>query len=291
MARRITPCKNLVILDPTSHFSLGAPLEADGGALLITSAPVAQLMDQLYAAAAVYFDAPHDAKLRDQRPRGYGYRPLGAEYSQSPGRPDPFESFTAGHATRGAIFGSASATYLNMQMVNLFDALHAIIAETLTGLAVRYGVAADAMRGFAKGCLRWSCIQLNYSEPAMLTQEFIHETHEDGHLLSLASATAEGLEIDVGGGEFVAVTAAPPRLLVLPGDILTLMTAGQVRPLFHRVRAVKSVRRRYAVVHFADPDPRTCIPWVFGAVNQGVDIGSRILANPARFGLEPLDPF
>jgi isopenicillin N synthase-like dioxygenase len=278
-----------VIPNLSTNRSLAETLENDGAALLIAPPPVARLMEELYASSAVYFAASSEVKLRDHRAGGYGYRPFGAEYSQSPDRPDPFESFTAGDATRDAVFETSNARSLNAAMVSLFDALNEMIEDTLVGFAARYGVDADSMTAFARGCRKWSCLQLNYSEPAVLSQTFIHETHEDGHLLSFASATAEGLEIDGGGGEFIAVTAAPPRLVVLPGEIVTLMTGGRIRPLFHRVRASKAVRRRYAVVHFADPDPRTCTPWVAAAINQGIDIGSRILNNPARFGLAPLD--
>lgn len=269
--------------------SVAETLEDNGAALLIVPPAVACLTEELYAAADVYFDAAPEMKLRDRLADGYGYRPFGAEYSQSPDRPDPFESFTAGVATRDAVLETSGARSLNARMLSLFDALHEMLEDILWGFAERYGVGADTMTAFARGCRQWSCLQLNYSEPAVLAQTYIHETHEDGHLLSFASATAEGLEIDGGGGEFVPVTAAPPQLLVLPGEIVTLMTGGRIRPLFHRVRASKTVRRRYAVVHFADPDPRTCIPWVAAAINQGVDIGSRVLNNPARFGLEPLN--
>ncbi|HEV7429443.1 MAG TPA: 2OG-Fe(II) oxygenase family protein [Thermoanaerobaculia bacterium] len=264
-------------------------LQREGSAELVMQSGVSTLFTAVYVTAEKYFAEAETVKLRDRIAGGYGYRQFAAEYSQSPERPDPFESFTAGEATRNSDFATGIANQLNGEMVRLFDSLQLVVAEILAGLVFNYGLGTDFLTKFVRGCQAWSCLQLNYAEPQRAENDYIHEEHEDGHLLTLASSTSEGLEIKARGRGFVAVTPLPPSVLVMPGDILSLLTGGQIQPLYHRVRAVRSQRHRYALVHFVDPDPYTCSPWIVTEMNRNVDISQRILANPARFGLERLD--
>ena len=264
-------------------------IESEGSAEWTVEKNIADLFTDVYGTAEAYFGQSASVKLHDQLAGGYGYRPFAAEYSQSPERLDPFESFTAGEATREASFELSLANELNVGMVKLFEELCDLASRILAGFADRYRVDEDTIAQFAQGCRAFSCLQLNYSEPSEVEEDYIHEEHEDGHILSFVSTTGPGLEIKTGG-QFISVTPIPPRLIIMPGDILSLLTGGNVRPLYHRVRAVRSLQRRYALVHFVDPDPRTCVPWNVTEMNRDVSIGERVLANPARFGLERLRP-
>jgi hypothetical protein len=41
---------------------------------------------------------------------------------------------------------------------------------------------------------------------------------------------------------------------------------------------------------FADINPKLCQPWVSNEINRNVDIGSLVLKNPTRYGLEEWEP-
>ena len=71
----------------------------------------------------------------------------------------------------------------------------------------------------------------------------------------------------------------------MPGEILWLLSGGQIRPLYHRVRREPGCSERLALLLFGDINPRLCWPWVHTDINEGVDIGARVLTNSNRFGL------
>ena len=115
----------------------------------------------------------------------------------------------------------------------------------------------------------------------------VHQrVYEDGHFLTLAYATSEGLEVREPDGNFPAVTTVPGQMVVMLGGIASLMTDGRLAPLFHRVRSIPSCEERTSVLFFADLAPDLCRPWIAGESNYSVDIGAHVRANPARFGLQ-----
>jgi hypothetical protein len=74
-------------------------------------------------------------------------------------------------------------------------------------------------------------------------------------------------------------------MLIMPGEIAWLLSAGEIQPLWHRVVPNHRIAERIAILFFADIDPQLCQPWVRGDVNTGVNIGERVLNNGERFGL------
>jgi isopenicillin N synthase-like dioxygenase len=157
------------------------------------------------------------------------------------------------------------------------------LADTLSGHA-----SYEKLRGAFR---RWSCLQLNYSRPANTPAAFIHEPHEDGHLITISCADGPGLEVQTANGEFIPITTAYDEMVIMPGEIAWLLSGGQVRALYHRVRREPDCRERLAILFFVDIDPRLAKPWVNNKVNERVDIGARVLTNATRFGLNgfPLD--
>src|SRR2546423_4857899 len=135
-----------------------------------------------FGAAYPFFRAPLYEKNVNRLPEELGYRPTGIEYSQSPDRPDPIESFTVDGRT-DAMLGdckTSSARELYARMMTTFDIFERI-AETL---AVRLAntLSGNSAGRVLRGALRrWSCLPLNYSRPADTPAAFINETHEDGH--------------------------------------------------------------------------------------------------------------
>ena len=261
-------------------------LKNDGFLLIQLTEPACENVAATFTTAYPFFRAPQDEKSKNILPVELGYRPTGVEYSQSPDRPDPIESFTVdGRAdATPADCKTATARELYERMLSTFDIFERI-AETLTvRLASALGgkSAGRALRGALR---RWSCLQLNYSRPADADAPFINESHEDGHLLTVSCANEPGLEIQTAGGDFMSITTAPDEVLVMPGEIVWLLSGGKIRPLYHRVRREPGCDERLALLFFGDINPRLCHPWVHAEVNDRVDIGARVLTNAARFGL------
>lgn len=267
-------------------------LKNDGFLLITLTKQACKNVAATFEAAYPFFRAPPDEKNKNILPEELGYRPTGIEYSQSPDRPDPIESFTVDGRTDAVPpdCKSASARELYKQMLSTFDVFERIaealtirLADTLGGKS-----AGSALRGALR---RWSCLQLNYSRPADADAPFINESHEDGHLLTVSCANEPGLEIQTAGGDFVPMTTTPDEVIIMPGEIVWLLSGGQIRPLYHRVRRESGCSERLALLFFGDISPRLCRPWVHSDVNEGIDIGGRVLTNAARFGLGgfPLD--
>lgn len=261
-------------------------LKNDGFLLIPLTEPACKNVAATFDAAYPFFRAPLDEKNKNILPEELGYRPTGVEYSQSPDRPDPIESFTVdGRADAApADCKTTAARELCERMLSTFDFFERI-AETLTvrlASTLGGGEAGRALRGALR---RWSCLQLNYSRPADADAPFVNESHEDGHLLTVSCANGPGLEIQTAGGDYMPITTAPDEVLIMPGEIVWLLSGGQIRPLYHRVRREPDCSERLALLFFGDITPRLCQPWVRTDVNTGVDIGGRILTNAARFGL------
>jgi isopenicillin N synthase-like dioxygenase len=261
-------------------------LKNEGFLLIQLTEQARMALASTFEAAYPFFRATLDEKSSNTLSEDLGYRPKGIEYSQSPERPDPIESFTADVRTRAVIndLPSARARLLYKRMQATINVLEPI-AEALTMLladALSVGEIGEKLHGAFR---RWSCLQVNYSQPANTPEAFINELHEDGHLITLSCSDGPGLEVQTRRGDFARITTADDEILVMPGEIVWLLSGGQIRPLYHQVRRESSCRERLAILFFGDIDPKFCEPWVKNKVNKGVDIGARVLTNAARFGL------
>ncbi len=240
-----------------------------------------------YENGYLFFRAPDHEKALNRLPEDCGYRPMGVEYSQSPERPDPFESFTASKRVRPCM-GELPSKYgmaLYDQMLQTID-LWERLAESLT-MQLADNLTGRSFVSLLKGMFsRWSCLQLNYSRPSAVTTPFIHEPHEDGHLMTIASATKPGLEVESTNDVYTPLFLDSDEVIIMPGEILALLTGYQIKPLYHRVRPDTFSKERLALLFFADIDPKLCQPWILNESNMNVDIGSRVLTNARRFGTE-----
>jgi isopenicillin N synthase-like dioxygenase len=180
---------------------------------------------------------------------------------------------------------SASAQILYERMLSTIDILEPI-AEALT-IQLADRLNGDSSGEKLHGAFRcWSCLQLNYSRPSNITTAFIHEPHEDGHLLTIACATGPGLEVQMADDNYISIVTPPDKVLIMPGEIASLLSGGQLRPLYHRVRPESSCGERMALLFFGDIHPQLCEPWIQNDVNMHVDIGARVLTNSNRFGVK-----
>jgi hypothetical protein len=195
------------------------------------------------------------------------------------------ESFTASYrsiASAGTL-SYPRASILHARIIEVIGVLIAF-AESITLEVCRALSNADYLQ-LRGGFRNWSRIQINYSRPVDVSEQFINELHEDGNLFTIACADGPGLEIMLPTGEFVPVTALPPKILIMPGEIAWLLSGGAVAPLYHRVSPGPGIPERISMLLFCDLDPHLCQPWVANEINAGVNIGARVAANDKRFGL------
>jgi isopenicillin N synthase-like dioxygenase len=214
-----------------------------------------------------------------------GYRDIGLEYSLQPDRPDLTESFSVWNRNRGRTesAGWVAACPLHAEMRRMSDALAPLIADVFQSMADRWAPGTTGPR-FEKA----SYLQINYYEPAQHRRDILQDGHEDGHLITAVTATGPGLEIDTGDG-YQPVVLAPDELLLMPGSLLTLMSGGEIQPLYHRVKNSFRQDSRYSMMLFINPDgDQTLEPWIRNETNAGVDIIEQANALPQKFGLPTL---
>jgi isopenicillin N synthase-like dioxygenase len=240
----------------------------------------------VFDAGRAFFGLSADVKDLCSLPNECGYRPRGIEYSETPERPDEIESFTVTLRTASshAELRPEKARILYEQMRLAIHVLEPI-AEALT-IQIANAVSRRDFGSPLRGALRrWSRLQLNFSRPSHCDHDLIHDAHEDGNLITLACATAPGLELQTADRKFEPCPLFLPRIIVMPGEITWLLSGGEIQPLWHRVRTPTDCVERLATLFFCDLDPVACEPWVRNHINSGVDIGSRVLTNVSRFGL------
>lgn len=234
--------------------------------------------------AFTFFGRPLDEKLCAALPGDCGFRPLGVEYSQDGGGPDQIESYTvSGRPTEQS--STDPANELREAGALVFEHL-ARLAERITERLAATCTGDDRSWRYAGRCQRWSRLQMNFSRPAHAPTELLHETHEDGVLLTIGGATAPGLERQKPDGSFEPLATRTGELLVTPGVIAYLLSGGAVRPFHHRVVAHRPTSRRLAYLMFADLDPAVCSAWVTNQTNADIDIGAHVRRTMRRFGMD-----
>jgi hypothetical protein len=73
----------------------------------------------------------------------------------------------------------------------------------------------------------------------------------DGHLITVLAADGPGLEADTGAG-MAPLWGGPGELVILPGELMSAMTAGQIPSLSHQV-AGDHRPGRLSVMYFVNP--------------------------------------
>jgi isopenicillin N synthase-like dioxygenase len=260
-------------------------LTSDGFLMVSIPDGIRTAIDSTFRRGAAFFRQTVEAKMTTSLAGDLGFRAYGVEYSSSPERPDQMESFTISRrcADRLRQLPNMSGRVLSSDMAHTLEFFASVATSLIRSLAHFFGQDSDGL--LSSAVVDWSILQLNYSRPSRAHGEYINEVHEDGCLLTVASVTGHGLEIQHNRGVFVPVTPAHDQLLIFPGEILYLLSAGLIKPCYHRVNALDYLPERMSLLLFADVDPNLCEPWVTGDVNRGVNIGERVLKNSLRFGL------
>lgn len=258
-----------------------------GYALIEETDLLAKLSSEVFNAASSFFALPCEIKENYATPSLLeGYRPLGREYSAVPDRPDLTESFSfwPRNRSRESVLAWSLACEFYAKLNDLFGPLSNLTHALLESLKRAFSPQAPRIE-FED----MSYLQVNYYEPRQQTRDYLQDTHEDGHLLTLLKATEKGLEIKIDG-QFQEVQLAHDQILVMPGSLLTIMTGGQVSPMYHRVRTHPEYLTRLSLMFFVNPAlDKHIAPWVLNDSNRGVDVRKAAVMNSAAFGLASLD--
>jgi isopenicillin N synthase-like dioxygenase len=217
-----------------------------------------------------------------------GYRELGPEYALVPDRPDLTESFSAWNynRTRPELEAWQAGCPLHGAIRDASSMLGDIVCDLFAAMEEYWSPAQSVPE------LRFynaTHIQLNYYEPARHRRDLLQDPHEDGHLVTLVSTNAPGLEIEVNG-EFVPADIGEDEILLMPGSLLSLMTGYRVKPLYHQVRNTRRTDPRSSLLYFVNPEiDQKLAPWIANDSNKGIDIIERANSAPKKFGLPTLE--
>jgi isopenicillin N synthase-like dioxygenase len=250
-----------------------------------TSHEAADALRRLLAEGRRFFSLPTASKAPlAAKGSMTGWRSIGIEYSRTPDRPDLNETFCYRH--RDDAMGALPMSAMLERCREAQEVLDGIAAEQLAALAEHVGVG-DLVERVRTGQESW--LQLNWSLPSSLERDFIQDAHEDGHLITLLMADAEGLEVLDPRDGWTPVMPTPEQLICFAGECAALLTSDAVTPMMHQVRAHPEVQTRLSVAYFVNPDlDQELRPWVNGPRNAGVDLLHWGQENPMRFGLPRL---
>lgn len=272
-------------LDQISAPEFVRSLEERSYVLVDVSEEVRLQVDRTFAAAGRFFRQPLNLKLGSRQSNDTGYRPFGVEFSSTSERPDLMESFTVADDSKTiSDSGTSCSAELAKEMMRTLDLTRTIAEQSLQPVLQVYDQAASVQTGGIFD--RWSILQLNYSRPSELEGTRINDVHEDGCLLTVGAMPSAGLELRAADESYSPITTAHNQLIIMAGEILSLMSGGRIQPCFHRVRTVPYLLERMSLLMFADISPELCAPWVRTPANEEIDIGSRVLTNSTRFGLQ-----
>src|ERR1051326_5618740 len=260
-------------------------LRAQGFLRVELSSVIQKSVQETFDAGSAFFQQPVETKLEMTLEQDLGYRSFGGEYSVSPDFPDQLESFSV--SPRLSIpsdqFRLVAARVLYDRMSETFQLLEPIV-EDLTIILAKQLTEGRIGEQLKRKLTYWSRLQLNYTQPANVAFPFINETHEDLDLLTINCASGKGLELRIAGDSFVPVDTGVAKAIIFPGEIAWLLTGGNVKPMYHRVRTHQEIKERMSLLFFADLEPEACEAWVANTINDGVDIGEHVRHNVSKFG-------
>lgn len=248
-----------------------------------------QAISHILAEANNFFHLPDEVKqLSYCHGMHKGYRGMGIEYSQSPDRPDLNESFSFrladNHKKEGSIDASGLPLYNNLK--HLTSDYDVLISDLFKAIASYFKI--DSSELFKTDLDSW--LQTNYYKPRNSQREYMQDRHEDGHLVTLWLANTPGLEVFYGDSlEPETINPLPNQLVVMSGQLITLLTGGKIPPLFHQVRRHSTVQERLSLMYFVNPNSNQHIkPWIINDSNKGIDIAAQGAINPHQHGLPQL---
>lgn len=273
---------------------LSRPLQIDefetrGFMILAITDQVAESIQRIFGLTASFFKRPKSEKLADSLPKiNEGWRDLGGEFSITADRPDLHESFwvTPRYGDRVEATYSDVGRKLYDEMRNCISML-SDIERTVTKELIAFVAPTEKTPKFS--CDRDSDMQALYYQPCIHERECLQEPHDDSLYLTFLKANRPGLEYQTRSGDYRAVELGKNELIVMPGEILALLTGYKIQPLIHRVVKHPDQFERLALGYFTYPNldiHSTLAPWVANESNYGINIMARTIRNQGQYLIE-----
>jgi 2OG-Fe(II) oxygenase superfamily len=270
-------------MTPTPYDGLAGQILSGGYAHAHLTRDQQVVLSTAYDAAAEFFTRPlAERQAHRGQPGIPGYWPYAARYATNPARPDQSETFALQGRSRAGIPAISWVLELCDGLSGWRD-----IASGITGAIL--GQFDDLYEHPRLGHTEGSHAEVSwFGQPPPEQCAMLHDRHEDQHLLTLVAATQPGLEIELGG-RMEPVTFSGAEVLIMPGSVLTAMTNGRVRPLWHQVRNY-GIAGRMSLVYMVHPSGDTVTPYVHGKISNGMDIATVARQGcSARVGRIPAD--
>lgn len=207
--------------------------------------------------AMKFFLSEDSVKRKEYYPGEHiGYRPVGGEYVGSPEFWDTNESLNFSEMSSYRSIKNCPASEFYRAAARILPIYDQIMQGVLRSLQDYYKSSERVPR--TRGA---SWVQVNFYRRSTADREardLMQGKHEDGHLLTLWSGSDPGLEFFPDGpdGRAYPLTLANDEMLAMPGDLLTILTGGDIQPLYHQVRRCETVATRLAAMYFPNPEPR-----------------------------------
>lgn len=251
----------------------------DGYARITLRDGAEHLLHRALGESRAFFGQPTERKFRySTGDFNFGYRPLGREFSVRADRPDLNDCFTLWHDRLDLIPHAAELPALTDALLAWRGHLAGLVADTVGEIAARLG--GHKAPAFEAA----SYLQLNNYAATGSDRDLLQDRHEDGHLVTVIHATAPGLEIFLDGDPR-PVHTAPDEVILMPGSVLTDLTAGRVPALYHQVRNLR-LPERTALMYFINPElTEPVYAWTAEPGAEAVDLREKIRNNPGMFGL------
>ena len=274
----------------------------DGYAVVrLSDLETTKLQQTLHAAKAFF-----QRSLQDKLSHGsaeakwsHGFRPYGVEYSITPDRLDLNESFSLWSDRTDLVPNSDGvmdllATCLDYRVSVVAPLVGGVLDEIIATKPFRCSAASPPRFERAAYLQINDCFDLSKTLPDQVARDLIQDKHEDAHMLTVLHATAPGLEIYPHDENGLEATEAMPmlpaenELIIMAGSVLTALTGGRVRPLYHRVRN-HGIGGRQSIMYFVNPEiDEPLYSWV-GGEEEGIDLRGRVRDAPLKYGLAPVD--
>jgi hypothetical protein len=260
--------------------------ESRGYATIRVNEEVVSSVRRIFENIPIFFRRSKHDKGRDAIPAlNEGWRGLGGEFSITPERPDLHESFwvTSRYEPEIRSRYSAIAMRLYYEMRHCITMLSEI-ERTVTKRLVTHLLGSDTNPGF--DCDRDSDMQALYYQPSLHERECLQDPHDDSLYMTFIKAERRGLELKTDDGAYRAVEIRPDEILVMPGEILALLSGYRIRPLIHRVVRYSDQQERLALGYFTYPNidaNSTIDPWITNGTNKGIDIMKRVIVNQGQY--------
>ena len=251
--------------------TLGRGLEATGFVKVTGHGVPSELLERAYDMARQTFGLPEDVKKQYEDPsisRQRGYTSFGVEKAKDRDVGDLKEFWHVGvelddtHPLHQS--GDIPANLYPRELPafrdtfqELYGALATFAEELLVSIGEHIGVGEDQMRGMvsdSNSVLR----VIHYPDSPNAQPGAVRAAqHEDINLLTvLPVSTRPGLELLTREGEWMAVNADPGVMICDTGDMMQLLTGGQLPATTHRVvNPDKADGGRLSMPFFMHPNP------------------------------------